>query len=93
MAQTVKSLPAMLETQIQSPGWEDSPGEGNGCPLQYSCLENSTEEPGGLQFNSSLLQSWTQLSDRHFQYFGFRSPIIIVSVGGEWIMNFKLYLK
>ena len=23
-------------------------GEGNGIPLQYSCLENSTEEPGGL---------------------------------------------
>ena len=27
-----------------------SPGEGNGNPLQYSCLENSwTEEPGRLQ--------------------------------------------
>ena len=30
-----------------------SPGEGNGNPLQYSCLENCpppwTEEPGGLQ--------------------------------------------
>ena len=27
-----------------------SHGEGNGNPLQYSCLENSmTEEPGGLQ--------------------------------------------
>ena len=24
-----------------------SPGEGNGYPLQYSCLENPTEEPGG----------------------------------------------
>ena len=23
-------------------------GEGNGSPLQYSCLENPTEEPGGL---------------------------------------------
>ena len=21
-------------------GWEDPPGEGNGNPLQYSCLEN-----------------------------------------------------
>ena len=27
-----------------------SPGEGNGNPLQYSCLENPwTEEPGGLK--------------------------------------------
>ena len=23
------------------PGWERSPGEGNGNPLQYSCVENS----------------------------------------------------
>ena len=41
MAQTVKRLPAMRETQVRSPGQEDSPGEGNGNPLQYSCLENS----------------------------------------------------
>ena len=25
-----------------------SPGEGNGNPLQYSCLENSLKEPGGI---------------------------------------------
>jgi len=32
------------------PGSGRSPGEGNGNPLQYSCLENPwTEEPGGLQ--------------------------------------------
>ena len=32
------------------PGSERSPGEGNGNPLQYSCLENPmTEELGGLQ--------------------------------------------
>ena len=29
------------------PGLGRSPGEGNGYPLQYSCLENSIEEPGG----------------------------------------------
>ena len=26
--------------QVCPLGWEDSPGEGNGNPLQYSCLEN-----------------------------------------------------
>ena len=31
------------------PGLERSPGEGNGYPLQCSCLENPIEEPGGLQ--------------------------------------------
>ena len=28
------------KTQVRSLGWEDSPGEGNGNHLQYSCLEN-----------------------------------------------------
>ena len=40
VAQMVKHLPAMLETWVQSLGWEDLLGEGNGNPLQYSCLEN-----------------------------------------------------
>ena len=31
------------------PGSGRSPRVGNGNPLQYCCLENSTEEPGGLQ--------------------------------------------
>ena len=30
----------MQETRVQSLGWEDSPGEGNGNPLQHSCLGN-----------------------------------------------------
>ena len=34
------------ETQIQSRGQEDSPGEGNGSPLQYSCLENPMDRGG-----------------------------------------------
>ena len=43
VAQTVKRLPAMQETRVRSPGREDSPGEGNGNPLQYFCLENSMD--------------------------------------------------
>ena len=36
------------------PGSGRSPGVGNGNPLQYSCLRNTTaEEPGGLQFRES----------------------------------------
>ena len=34
MAQMVKDLPAMQEA------WVQSPGEEQGNPLQYSCLEN-----------------------------------------------------
>ena len=40
MAQTIKNLPTLQEIQVQSLGWEDSPGEGNGYSLQYACLEN-----------------------------------------------------
>ena len=40
VAQTVKNLPVMQETPGSIPGLGRSPGEGNGNPLQYSCLEN-----------------------------------------------------
>ena len=37
------------------PGLGRSPGEGNGTPLQYSCLENPMDEgPGRLQSMGSL---------------------------------------
>ena len=37
----------MQEMLVQSLGQEDSPGEGKGPPLQYSCLGiPETEEPG-----------------------------------------------
>ena len=38
VAQMVKNLPAMQETWVQSLGRVESPGEGSGNPLQYSCL-------------------------------------------------------
>ena len=41
MAQLVKNPPARLETQDSGLGV--SPGEGNGNPLQYPCLENSMD--------------------------------------------------
>ena len=47
VAQAVKHLSAM-----QEPGLGRSPGEGNGTPLQYSCLENPMES-GGLQSRGS----------------------------------------
>ena len=40
VARMVKRLPTMRETRVRSLGREHPPGEGNGNPLQYSCLEN-----------------------------------------------------
>ena len=62
VAQTVKNLPAMRETRVQSLGQED--------PLEKRMATHSsvlaweipwTEEPGGLQFVGS--QSRTRLSN------------------------------
>ena len=44
VAQLVKNPPAIQETQVLLiPGSGRSPGEGNGNPLQYSCLGNSMD--------------------------------------------------
>ena len=40
VAQTVKNLPARAGDMGSVPGLGGSPGEGNGSPLQCSCLEN-----------------------------------------------------
>ena len=59
VAQTVKNLPAMQEPLGSIPWLGRSPGEGNGCPLQYSCLENSMDRgawrvKSGTQLTLSL---------------------------------------
>ena len=43
------------------PGLERSPGEGNGNPLQYSCLENPMERGNWRATVHGVEQSWTQL--------------------------------
>ena len=45
------------------PGLERSPGEENGNPLQYSCLENSTDRGACQAIVHGVTKSWTQLSD------------------------------
>ena len=44
----VKNLPASVGDLSFNPGWESSPGEGNGNPLQYSYLE-SPKDRGAFQ--------------------------------------------
>ena len=43
MAQTVKKSACNMEDPGSIPGSGRSPGEGNGNPFQYSCLENSMD--------------------------------------------------
>ena len=46
-----------------SPGLGRSPGEGNGNPLQYSCVENSMDGEAWSAAVHGLAKSWTRLSD------------------------------
>ena len=68
VAQIVKNLPAIQETQVQSLGWDD--------PLEKKMATYShilawripwTEEPGGLH---GVTKSWAGLNDyQHFFFF------------------------
>ena len=70
----------MRETQVWSLGQEDSPGEGNGCPLQYSCLENSTDRGARQATVHRVTKSWIQLSDFHFTWTIFKVFIAFVTI-------------
>ena len=45
------------------PGLGRSPGEGNGNPLQYSCLENPMDGGAWWATVHGVAKSWTQLSN------------------------------
>ena len=49
--------------QGSTPGLESSPEEGNGKPLQYSCLENSMDRGAWRATVYGEAKSWTQLNN------------------------------
>ena len=51
------------------PGSGRSPGEGNGNPLQYSCLENPMDGGAWWATVHGVTKSWIQLSDLTFTFF------------------------
>ena len=54
VAQTVKNLPTMQETRVQSLGWEDPQEKGTATRSSILAWRISrTEEPGGLQSTES----------------------------------------
>ena len=60
VAQMVRNLPAMQDTQIQSLGQKI---EGNGNPLQYSYLGNPMDRGAWWATVHRVKKSWTQLND------------------------------
>ena len=65
VAQTVKNPPAMQETQgliCLIPGSGRFLGEGNGYPLQYSCLRNPMDRGAWQATFHGVAKSWTRLT-------------------------------
>ena len=64
MALVIKNPPANagdVRDPGSIPGSGISPGEGNGNPLQYSCLENPTDRGAWQATVHRIAKSWTQL--------------------------------
>ena len=53
---------------IQSLGWEDPPGEGNGNPLQYFCLGNPIDRGTWWATVHGVAKSQTRLSNFSFHF-------------------------
>ena len=95
IAQLVKNPPVMQEIPVRFLGREDPPGEGKGCPLQYSGLENSMD-----CIVHGITKSWTRLSDfkckcKHILIFSdLRSNVIglpsLVKILTAWIISLVL---
>ena len=47
---------------------ERSLGEGNGNPLQYSCLENSMDRGAWRAIVHGVTRNWTGLTEEHFHF-------------------------
>ena len=61
----VKNPPAHNTRDTDSiPGWERSPGEENGNPLQYSCPENPVDRGAWRAAVNGVGKSWTWLSHK-----------------------------
>ena len=59
----VKNLPASAGDADLIPGLGQSPGVGNGNPLQYSCLGNPMDRGAWQIIVHGLTKTWTRLSD------------------------------
>ena len=59
----VKNLTANAGDLGSIPGSGRSPGEGNGNPLQYSCLENSMDRGAWWATVHGVVKSQTRLSN------------------------------
>ena len=90
MAQRLKRLPAMRETWVRSLGREDSPGEGNGNPLQYSCLENPHGQRSLVGYSPRGCKELDRTEQLHFHFTQSRE---VIYCGKSTSFCFELFKK
>ena len=76
------------------PGSGGYPGEGNGNPLQYCCLENSMDRGTWQATVLGVVKSQIQLSDLHFHFHLKQTPsykIHMLNVKNRFIDNTHAY--
>ena len=73
VAQMVKESTCIAGDPGSIPGSGRSPGEGNGNPLQYSCLENPMGGGAWQATAHGVVKSQTRLSDFTFTFKGMKS--------------------
>ena len=76
----VKNPPAMQVNAGSIPGMGRLPGEGNGNPLQCSCLENPMDRGAWCVRVGVVVKSWTRLNDFHF-FSGQFVPLLLTLTG------------
>ena len=74
------------------PGSGRSPGEGNGNPLQYSCLENPMDGGAWLATVHGVAKSWTRLSDFTHRWPKYWSFNFNISLSSEYsgLISFRI---
>ena len=77
----VKNPPANAGDVGSIPGWGRSPGEGNGNPIQCSCLENHMDRGAWWAAVHGVTKSWTRVT-WSFRRVLFRSR----SMGKKWCL-------
>ena len=65
-----------------------SPGEGNGTPLQYSCLENTTDGGAWQATVHGITKSQTRLSDQLFMR---ENQLYVYDINHKYFFKFVVY--
>ena len=82
MALVVKNLPANAGDKRDAgsiPELGRYPGEGNGNPLQYSCLDNAMDRQAWLSIGLQRVRhNWSDLAGMHTKIYYYKKDIIYV---------------